>query len=124
MTSLHTRICLLCLLCVCASLAFAEITTDEDAFTTLYRNIPRCERAQGVDPECLISQYAEWGFLPNPCHAAHGMSGDMPSPRSCRVMRAYQDMATIFCVLARHDLEVWKPCSTVRHKQEILSEEG
>ena len=26
------------------------------------------------------------GFLPNPPHAAHGMRGVMPSPRSCRVV--------------------------------------
>src|SRR5712691_9568147 len=57
-------------------------------------------------------------------HAEHGMSTVMPSPRSCRVMCAYQDVATIFCVLARHDPEVRKPWSSVRHKQEILSQEG
>src|SRR3989442_11930930 len=30
---------------------------------------------------------------------------------------------TVFFVLARHNLEVRKPCSTVRQKQEILSVE-
>jgi len=33
----------------------------------------------------------------------------MPSPGSCRVMCVYQDVATIFCILARHDPGARKP---------------
>src|SRR6266446_784061 len=64
-----------------------------------------------------------WGFLHNGDHAELGMNAVMPSTRSCRVMHAHQDVATILCVLARHDPEVRKPWPHVRHKQEILSQE-
>jgi hypothetical protein len=39
-------------------------------------------------------------------------------------VRAYQDVATISRVLARHDPEARKPWSNVRHEQKILSQEG
>src|SRR6266436_1050603 len=51
-------------------------------------------------------------------HAELGMIAFMPSTRSCRVMHAHQDVATILCILARHDPEVRKPWPHVRHKQE------
>jgi hypothetical protein len=48
-----------------------------------------------------------WGFLPNPLHAAHGMRGDMPSPRSCRVTPGKHRFLQCFRVSsvhrARHD---------------------
>src|SRR5262249_14213025 len=47
----------------------------------------------------------------------------MWSSRSCRAMYAELDVATDFYVLARHDSEARRPCSTVRLKQEILFEE-
>jgi len=56
-------------------------------------------------------------------HAAHGMNTIMPSTRSCRAMCAIEDVATVLGVLARHDPEALQRCSTVRQKQEILSEE-
>src|SRR5712691_7550017 len=49
------------------------------------------------------------------------MRGDMPSPRSCRVVHAYQDVAAISCMFARHDQELRRSCSSVRQKQAILS---
>jgi hypothetical protein len=47
----------------------------------------------------------------------------MPSPGSCRVVRAYQDIATIPCILARHDPACRKPSSNVRSKHEIVLHE-
>src|SRR6266571_3645219 len=47
--------------------------------------------------------------------------GNMPSPRSCRVVHAYQDVAAISCMFARHDQELRRSCSSVRQKQAILS---
>ena len=46
---------------------------------------------------------------------------NMPSPRSCRVVHAYQDVAAISCMFARHDQELRRSCSNVRHKHAILS---
>jgi hypothetical protein len=56
-------------------------------------------------------------------HAVQDMTTIMSCTRSCRVVRAYQDVSTIFRVLTRHDPEVRKPWSNVRHKREILSQE-
>src|SRR5215475_789324 len=56
-------------------------------------------------------------------HAEFEMSSIMWSSRSCRAVHASEDIATVFCVLARHDPEVRKLCSTTIQKQEILSEE-
>ena len=84
-----------------------------------------------VDPSLTIpvccdrtSRWKEYGgFLHILPHAAHGMREDMPSPGSCRVVRAYQDVAAISCIHARHDPERQKPWSNVRYTQVILFHE-
>ena len=74
--------------------------------------------------EALFSgQLSYKGSGQNDVHAAHGMSTFMWSSRSCRAVCASLDVAMVFYVLARHDSELLRPWSTVRSKQEILSEE-
>jgi hypothetical protein len=50
-----------------------------------------------------------WGFLPNPPHAVRRMRGDMPSPRSCRVIPGKHRFLQRFRISsvrrARHDPE-------------------
>src|SRR5207253_10766944 len=55
----------------------------------------------------LLMVFIVWGCLPNSSYAAHGMRGDMPSPRSCRVFTshpsAHQSGRRVPILPPRHD---------------------
>src|SRR5512145_2368740 len=63
------------------------------------------QRAQrGLDELDEVRIVGEEGVLPERSER-FSARGDMPSPGSCRAVLAYQDVATVFCMLARHDPE-------------------